>query len=359
MSNFPIKTHSWLTGPTQDVILCEVGARTAIGFNALASAAAVRCGISGVGVHPAFIDKADEPMAFAADAALDAGLVVTKRMEQMLMSAISEALEAVVASEDRARIVCWVGLPEPRPGLPTDTALSISAAVSNAFGFSAVHTLQNGHAAGLMALQVAAQKISSGEADICIAAGVDSYLVPDTLDWLDSNGWLMSSTNRNGFPPGEAAGACLLASRSTAQHLNLPMAATLLAASTTVEPHTIRSTEICIGEGLSAGLRAIASSLKFPHEKITAIYCDLNGQRYRNEEFVYTLLREQVAYVDAHDYLCPADCWGDVGAASGPLFAALAVVAMRRGYSKGPRPVLWASSGSGYRTAVLLNLAQH
>jgi 3-oxoacyl-[acyl-carrier-protein] synthase I len=358
MISSPIKIRSWTATPSIDVCLCGVGARTALGFNAMASAAAVRCGISGVGVHQAFVDKADEPMAFACDAALDTGVTVTVRMSQMLLSAVSEGLGAVSTEHERARIACWIGLPEPRLGLPAEIASSISAAASNAFGFSAIHVLQNGHAAGLMALQAAAQKISLGEADVCIAAGVDSYVAPETLDWLDGNGWLMSSTNRNGFPPGEAAGACLLASRSEAQRLGLPVFATLIAASTTIEPHAIRGKEVCVGEGLTAALRAVVAGLRLPQEEVTATYCDLNGERYRNEEFVYTLLRVQEAYVDAHDYLCPADCWGDVGAASGPLFAALAVVAMSRGYSKGVRPVLWAGSESGYRAALLLNLSQ-
>ena len=356
MASLPIKVYSWSALPAHEVFLCDVGARTAVGLNAPTSAAAVRCGISGIGVHQAFIDKAEEPMAFACDAALLASLAITTRIEQMLLSAIREALGAALVTQDRARVACWI-LPEPRPGLPVEIALSISASVSSAFGFSAVHVLQHGHAAGLMAIQAAAQKISTGEADICIAAGVDSYLAPDTLDWLDSNGWLLSSTNRNGFPPGEAAGACLLANRSSVQRLGLPVLATLIAASTAIEPHTIRSIDVCIGEGLTAALQTVVANLHLPQEEVTATYCDLNGERYRNEEFVYTLLRVQESYVDAHDYLCPADCWGDVGAASGPLFAALAVRAMRRGYSKGPRPLLWAGSESGFRTAVLLNLA--
>ena len=46
------------------------------------------------------------------------------------------------------------------------------------------------------------------------------------------------------------------------------------------------------------------------------------------------------------------------GAASGPLFAALAIVARLRGYGKGAYPLLWAGSDRGYRSAVALALAQ-
>jgi 3-oxoacyl-[acyl-carrier-protein] synthase-1 len=99
--------------------------------------------------------------------------------------------------------------------------------------------------------------------------------------------------------------------------------------------------------------------LRLPEQAITATYCDLNGQRYRNEEFVYALLRTQESFVDAHDYECPADCWGDVGAASGPLFASLAIRANERGYSKGRFPLAWAGSNAGYRSAMVLELTPH
>jgi 3-oxoacyl-[acyl-carrier-protein] synthase-1 len=50
----------------------------------------------------------------------------------------------------------------------------------------------------------------------------------------------------------------------------------------------------------------------------------------------------------------PADCWGDIGAASGPLFANLAVAAGLRGYAKGPRTLIWASSERGDRAAAVV-----
>lgn len=231
-------------------------------------------------------------------------------------------------------------------------------AVCSTFGFaaSAVHLISRGHAAGLMALQLAAETVAVGKAEFAVAAGVDSYFDAMTLAWLDRTGVLMSSKNRNGFPPGEAAGACLLARRSTAKRHGLPILARVTAAATSVEPHPIRSAGVCIGEGLSAAINGVVSSLDLPRHAITATYCDLNGERYRSEEFMYTLLRVQMAFVDAHKYQSPADCWGDVGAASGLLFAGLALASYQRGYATGQYPVLWAGSTRGHRTAVVLSL---
>jgi len=342
------------------VCLCSVGARTTLGHDAAAAAAAVRAALAAVAVHPFFVDRVGAPMKLAWAPGLDPALALPERMRQLLASALEDMLGGVTLSPGHLP-QCWIGLPEPRPGMTSDVHDTLARVAVEALRLhpSAVHLLPRGHASGLMALQAAAQQISSGALEMCVVAAVDSYHDADTVEWLDHNGWLMSRANRNGFPPGEGAGACLLASERAAARHGLPVAATLVAAGTAWEPHSIRGSEVCVGRGLSAAIDSVVSAAALGPRAISATYCDLNGERYRNEEFAYTLLRVQEAFRDAHDYVSPADCWGDVGAASGPLFAALAVASMERGYAEGRYPLLWAGSESGYRSAALLNLNIH
>lgn len=345
----------------QAVCICGVGARTALGFNALSTAAAVRAAISAVALHPVFVDKEGEEMCVAHDASLDPFIPAIDRFVTLLRTPLEEALGGAAMLRNGLPVHFFIGLPEPRPGLPPDLDRMLAQRLREASVMrptDPIHMLPHGHAAGLMAIQAAAQKIIDGETEVCVVAGVDSYLNPETLEWLDETGRLMSGKNRNGFPPGEGAAACLLVSRVAAERNGLPVLATVAATSTEVEPVTIMADGVCIGQGLSKTIQNLTRQLHMPEQRITATYCDLNGERYRNEEFTYTLLRTQGAFIDAHDYLCPADCWGDVGAASGPLFACLAVMSSLRGYSKGPMPVLWAGSETGYRSAVLLSLPE-
>lgn len=348
---------SWSPGLGSDVCVCGIGARTPLGFNAPSSAAAVRGAISAIAAHPFFVDRVGQPMCVARDTGLALDLRLTRRIEHLLTSALEEATTETIRSFGYARTQCWIGLPEPRIGVSQFGPVAASV-VSKALALSpsAIHTIERGHASGLIAIQMAAQKISSGEAEIGVVGAVDSYHDPDTLEWLDGAGLLMSSANRNGFPPGEAAGACVLSSTATAKRLGLPILARVTSASTSIEAQSIRSSGVCIGEGLSAAISNAVSAHALPAEKIAATYCDLNGERYRSEEFTYTILRVQDFFVSAHDYLCPADCWGDVGAASGPLFASLAIEARRREYAKGRFSLLWAGSESGYRSALVLAL---
>jgi 3-oxoacyl-[acyl-carrier-protein] synthase-1 len=351
---------TWLSKQDREVCICGIGGRTAVGLNAVASAAAVRGGLSGIAAHPFYVDKDGHPINLAYDTELPLQLDVHRRMESLLTSALAEALETC-PRYDELSPHCWIGIAEARPGIPRSIGQSISTVVTDVLSIphTSVHALQQGHAGGLMALQACAQNISKGNVDCAVAAGVDSYCDPHTLEWLDDAGCLLSVGNRNGFPPGEAAGVCFLATSDVAEQLGLPVLATLLAASTVVEAHPIRSSEVCVGEGLAAAIDGVVKASCLPERSITLTYCDLNGERYRNEEFAYALLRVQRAFVNVHNYVSPADCWGDVGAASGPLFASLAVVAQQRGYGNGVYSLLWAGSESGHRTAMLLRLMAH
>lgn len=342
----------WEAQAAQDVCVCGIGARTAVGMSVAASAAAVRGGVSGLSLHPVFKDRANEPVSFAADPMLDPRVPIEDRMRSMLQSAVVEAVAPLARSLPID--ACWMGLPEPRAGLDPqlDGRLAATLADELRLARQVVHVMSHGHAGGLMALQAASHAVSSGEVRVALVVGVDSYHDRQTLHSLDLRRRLMSAENRGGFPPGEAAGATLLVRGDAAAQAGLPVLARLRFAATAMERHSIKASTPCLGEGLTAVLAAVARGLGARGELISDSYCDINGERYRNEEFVYALLRTQGAFVDAKAYICPADCWGDVGASSGPLYLALAVTAQQRGYAKGRQAVLWAGSDSGYRSAL-------
>ncbi|MBL0726382.1 hypothetical protein [Piscinibacter sp. HJYY11] len=345
----------WERNPADDICIVGLGARTAVGSNVRATAAAVRGGISGLALHPRFVDRLGEPISFAADPALDPELALEQRMLDMLQAAASEAMATAPSICPDA---CVIALPEPRAGMPVELEAALAQSQAGALGLptDGVRTLPRGHAAGLMALHAAAQWLSDQASQAVLVVGVDSYHERQTLHSLQIHQRLKCSTVRGGFPPGEAAGACLLVREAVAMAAGLNVLARLRSAATAVEPHPLRGTEPCIGQGLTAAMAAATRHLALPEEQISVSYCDLNGERFRNEEFMFAQLRTQEAFADANDYLSPADCWGDVGAACGPLFVALACESLQRGYAKGPYPLLWAGSDSGYRCAVALDL---
>ncbi|WNZ61370.1 beta-ketoacyl synthase N-terminal-like domain-containing protein [Myxococcus sp. MxC21-1] len=210
-------------------------------------------------------------------------------------------------------------------------------------------SIRHGHCGGAMAIQRAHEDITTGRFEFCIAGGVDSHMHDKTLTWLDRSGQLQSSSRRSGMVPGEAAAFCLLCRPSVARALALPPLLAVSSASTAIEPHAIKRKGVCVGEGLAVAIRAATAGAP-----VDAVFCDINGQRYRNEEWGMASLRLSDVISDASRYEAPASILGDVGAASGPLFVALVQESIRRRYAHARRFLGWTSAEGGHRTAFVL-----
>ena len=172
-----IEVAAWAPRPGADVCICGIGARTAVGLSAEASAAAVRGSISGLGLHPFFVDQEGEPVSFAADPAIDPDTPIAERMLRMVQSVSEEALGHSPSATSINVDCCWLALPEPRSGLAPNLDEWLGAAQADGLGLpnESVRTLLRGHAGGLMAVQGAALMLSRGEAEAALVIGVDSY----------------------------------------------------------------------------------------------------------------------------------------------------------------------------------------
>lgn len=343
------------TDSSDSIAIVGVGVRCAVGLAGPATAAAVRAGVSGIQQHPWILDKLGEPVVAAYDTQIDADLQGPDRFARLAQWALEEALAPLAGGgEQLLSIDAMLGLPEPRPGLPAGIEPALRDVVAGTAGGERVAFLPRGNAAGLLAMQAGAEQLRLGRCRACVVGGVDSYLSAETLEWMDEEGILKSSANRNGFPPGEAAGFCLMMKAATAHELALPVLGWLEGSGFAQEQSPIRTQTICVGRGLSQAIGSALAPHRLAGELIDSAICDLNGEPYRSEEFALTVLRIQTAFVDATRFVTPADCWGDIGAASGPLFANLAIAAGQRGYAMGPRTLLWASSIGGSRAAIVV-----
>jgi len=332
------------------------GTRTPVGLFRQASAAAVRAGISAFAEHPFLLDRFDEPMVVACDAQLAPELEGSRRLSALAIPAAYEALTPL-RGHTGTRIVVALGHGDHRPGHDERAVVSLVADLREALGptvtIEDVLDAGQGHAAGVRAMQIAQQSILAGRADVVLAGAVDSYLSRDTLEWLDDHELLHSKNNNYGFCPGEAAGFVLIARREVARHLRVAPLATLVSVGTGFEANQINTEDICLGAGLSAAFRDATAHLS-AHEKIDRIICDMNGERYRGNEYGFAVLKCPDQFRSAPDFEAPAECWGDVGAASGLLHVSLVIEASARAYAKGPTSMIWASSSTGLRAAAIL-----
>jgi 3-oxoacyl-[acyl-carrier-protein] synthase-1 len=214
--------------------------------------------------------------------------------------------------------------------------------------------LDLGPAAGFAATQRAASQISSGQADLCLVLAGDSYIEPDTLLWLESQNRLMARDARSAFAPGEGAACLALASSEALVRLGLPSLGTLRGVGLGREPNSLATGRNNLGHGLTDAIHQALDTLDVRHERVTDIYCDVNGERQRTEEWGFAALRTQRALEDASRYITGVSAWGDQGAASSGLSIVLAVQAWQRLYARGNLALAWGSSDAGWCGAALL-----
>ena len=115
----------------------------------------------------------------------------------------------------------------------------------------------------------------------------------------------------------------------------------------------IKTDGVCLGWGLTRAVRSALADLE-PEEAVDRIYCDQNGETYRADELGFMLARLGERFRNPADFVAPADCWGDVGAATVPLLIGLVAAAAERGYAAGPLSLVIAGSESGRRSCILL-----
>ncbi|TPM27842.1 beta-ketoacyl synthase [Mesorhizobium sp. B2-2-2] len=338
------------------IVIIGVGARTPLGFSASASAAAVRAGISGIQNHPYMIDRFGERMKVALDVGIDTALNGADRAVAIATSPALDALAPLRGIGQSVPVAMIVSTGEPRPGQNGDFAASIyarlRARLSRNVALAGGGSNAGGHAGGMLAIHHGCKLLREDKAQFCLAGGVDTYLEPETLEWLDDQEQLHSDENTYGFCPGEGAGFCLMTRLQTARDFVIKPLLEVVCTSVASEENRIKTQTVCLGEGLSTAFQLLFDDA--PIDPVDRIICDMNGERYRGNEYGFAVLRNPARFKDAADFETPADCWGDVGAASGPLFVSLVAEADARGYSKGPLSLIWASSENGTRAAVLL-----
>jgi len=345
---------------TTQAHIVGVGARTPLGLNTATSMAAVRAGITRIEEQPFFLDRQGEPVRMAVDPKLDPLLMGVERFTGLVTTALEEVCAQLAEQAlDLGNIPLFLGLPEGRPGWTrNDMQLVLDQLARKTFPvpLRPIELFPFGHAAGLLALDAACQKIHAGQQPVCVVAGVDSYWNFETLEWLDQNRQLATPYHRGAFFPGEGSGAVAVAADSVVRRRKGRTLARVRGIGVTIEPNKIKTDTVCVGEGLTACIRKSVAESRFPAEMIDGIICDINGERYRAEEWGFSLLRLSDVFVDPTRYDLPTACWGDVGAASGPLAMIMAINAAQKGWAKGKYYLIWNSSEGGHRAALSLDL---
>jgi 3-oxoacyl-[acyl-carrier-protein] synthase-1 len=252
----------------------------------------------------------------------------------------------------------WLALPEHRPGFGPDEARRVHRALNSDRYSGAqrviVQEAGGGHAGAFPALETLVRRIRAGEVELGVVAGVDSYFDADTLDWLDAEGRLAHAEARSGLSPGEGASAVVLASDAARDRLDLPSLAVVRDVACARETRDPASDEGLLGEALGEAIARAMDGAGRGKQIAEHVYCDINGERERVDDWGFALLRAGARFRDGTAYATGVAECGDLGAACAPLNCAIAVEAWARRRASGATALVWGASWGGMRGAALL-----
>jgi 3-oxoacyl-[acyl-carrier-protein] synthase I len=191
----------------------------------------------------------------------------------------------------------------------------------------------------------------------CIVAAVDSYLNVYDLERLVRTYRIAGPVVSKGLVPGE--GAACVAVRLGGREPAPTGSVDVLGIGLGVEnpSTTVLSEGHPTGRGLESALEAAVIDAGVPEGAIDLRISDLNGETYRTDDSLLASTRFYRTYRKRLEMWHPAECVGDMGAASGAISVIVAWAGLAGGYAPGPIAVCESSSDSGQRAGCVIGLS--
>ena len=318
--------------PASPLAVLGVGLVSGVGLTAEESCAAIRCRINNF-QETRFVGSNGDWLVGSAVELEEPWRGVAK-LAKMAARAIGECFAA--AEEKPERIPVLVCLAEPeRPG-GFEGLRHLLQEIERELGFG-LHphsrVIEQGRVGGAVALLQAREMLAAGRHARVIVAGVDTFLTGATLAAYDGEDRLLRKDNSNGFIPGEAAGAAAARARGATVRRRRSWCGALGFAR---EPAPLGSGRPLRAEGLVQAIRAALSESSLALKDCDHRIADMNGEQYRFREAALAITRllrdRKVLFSLWH----PADCIGEVGAATLPAMLAMLFHGAQRDYLPGP-----------------------
>jgi 3-oxoacyl-[acyl-carrier-protein] synthase-1 len=332
--------------------ILSFGAATSVGASPAVAMAATQAGMVRMVIVP---EEADEDDPDAANVAKLSTLAVEDpagRGRALLSLALDHALAALGHRKAGPVGVWTVG-----PPLLDGQALAASA-VASRLGVvpTATESVGAHGCAGLLAIERAAAALTKNEIELAVVAGFDVRSHEQSVAEAMRAGRCIGPGRSFGSVLGEAGAALLLTNDRGLQRLGLRPRATLEAVAAGHEPNPFGSSAPCVGRGLTDAVRRVLEALP-AQANVHRIFCDLNGERHRADEWGFTTVRVAGRLQDPGAVVAPAMAWGDCGAAHGLLLLALAAAVGERDGEAKAHMLVWTSSDGPERAAALLSAA--
>lgn len=357
----------------EDPVITAVNSVTSVGFDAVSTAAAVRAGVSGLAEADWFTDVGGESITAAVvpdlrfvDTPIGQFSLGSERMVALARLCLEGLLSASLSASnlDSAKVKVVLGLARSeRPG-PTEQGQHAAIAgqlidiVHGRVPVAEFDVIQSGNPSSIDGVKLAVEWLRAHTTGICIVGSTDSLLTLDTLFWLERGRRLKSGSHgrNHGLPPGEAAAFFVIEDAEVARWRGRQSLVALAGVGCAHEEAYFMSNNHSVGIGLTTACRQAVAETNWPSWEVDAVLGDLNGEFHRSKEWGLTELRCFGSNGDQRQVWHPADCYGDIGAASAAALLNLAAVGISRGWL-GDKVMVFSSDDFGSCGAALLTRA--
>lgn len=353
-----------MSAETRDspMVVAAIGAYSPLGPTWEQTCASIRAGLTRFADHPYYESLTPDPEWDEADPLRCSTMPGPDWQEMLdeperLLALVMEPFRQVIAKMtlrrqylERGGIIMALPSEHDFPGVGTsDTGILTELLERTGLdGFRLVERSDGGQAGVFLALRDAMSRIRSGELDYCLVGGADSYFIDSRLERLDKSWRLRTDRNPDGFMPGEAAVLLLLTTPQRAADLGTVPLCRVGEVAVATEREKIDGERASTGQGLAKAIGGALARSRPP----AWVLCDLNGESYRAFEWGLMQARLGEFLGEMKQLTHPADCLGDVGAATGALLVACAAHGFARLAAPEGPVLLWAGSDDGTRAAL-------
>lgn len=332
---------------------------TAVGFNSPASCAAMRAGISGIvkgniwdpevgdfiGVGRPYTPQWWEGPDMLAELAAPAVQECLKELPKGIDSK-SVPIFVLLCSKDR---------PFRKPDLENNLLFELEHRLQhNLATDSNVYSV--GRTGILPALHAASNLISNNKASYVVIVGVDTFIRQPLVETYIKQRRVLTEGNSNGFIPGEAACAVLLAQsgRNNGGELRI------IGWGMGLEKGTIDSDIPLTGNGLTQALREALTRAGIVMADADYWLTDQNAEHYKAKECTIAQIRLERRDGPApqpFEIWHPIEFLGEIGSAIAPCLLGVGFTAAKKGYAPGPLALMHVGEDNGERVALVLQWA--
>ena len=354
-----------MSDPT-NVFLASLGMITSIGNGAEMTLAAVESGISAYGDSD-YYNKKDRPMI--------AAWVPDKALPELI-----ESLHSIPLKGDEKRLIrlCDAALKDARLRLPKANkniplflaGPELFPSRPNPINENIIHFIQHqsgvkidvansryfptGRSGVIQAIEHAFEYFSISEENYAIVGGVDSYNNLGLVCHLDAEDRIKAVGVSDGFVLGEGAGFLLLSKKPHQAFLPVALSRPGLDEE---KGHRYAEDDPYTGDGLANAVKTAVENSS--GQLIDTLYTSMNGESFFTKEHGVMSIRNAKAFSENLLTEHPADCFGDIGAATGAVLVGLSALKLEKQKNQNPRQhLICCSSELAPRGAVCLSKLQ-